>query len=283
MPLVTTIHHPITSDRDIALNAASRWWERLLIRRWYAFLSMQRQVARQLDHVVTVSDRSRVDISSAFDLPADGIRLIYNGIDTEVFRPIESEKRLPMRIMATASADAPLKGVRYLLEAFAQLLPRYPELELLLVGKLQPGGESAGLIEKLGLAANIRFESGISTTDLVRLYAQATLVVVPSVYEGFGLPAGEAMACGVPVVSTTGGALPEVVGGEGLLVPTKDASALASAVAGLLEDRSLRERLGESGRLRIRDKFCWNVCAAQMTSILSGSVGPSCEPLTMID
>lgn len=264
--LVTTIHHPITSDKMIALNATHKWWEKLLIRRWYHFLSMQKQVARQLRHVVTVSAQSQKDIALAFAMPEESIKLVYNGIDTEVFAPMPEVERQPLRLMATASADAPLKGVRFLVEAFAQLLQQYPGLELLLVSKPKPGGETERLIAKLGVGESIKFVSGISTEQLVRYYAEATLVVVPSVYEGFGLPAGEAMACGVAVVSTTGGALAEVVGDAGVLVPTRNASALAVAVAQLLDEPRRRDQLGRAGRARILEKFCWNVCAREMTS-----------------
>ena len=264
-PLVTTIHHPITSDRDIGLGATDSWWQKLLIRRWYSFLGMQRRVARELHHLVTVSATSRHDIAEAFGVTEQDIHLVYNGIDTEIFAPRPDIERLPLRIMATASADAPLKGVRYLIEAFAELLPDHPGLELLMVSKPQPGGDTARLVETLGLQQHIHFISGISTEELVRHYAEAALVVVPSVYEGFGLPAGEAMACGVPVVSSDGGALPEVVGDAGLLVPAKDAQAMAEAIALLLRDHHLRERLAREGRERILEKFCWNVCAEQMT------------------
>jgi glycosyltransferase involved in cell wall biosynthesis len=236
-----------------------------LIRRWYHFLTMQKRVARQLRHVVTVSAQSRKDIALAFDVPEHSIELVYNGIDTEVFAPLPGVERQRMRLMATASADAPLKGLRYLLEAFARLLEQYPGLELLLVSKPKPGGETERLIAKLGVGHAIRFVSGISTEALVRYYAEATLVVVPSVYEGFGLPAGEAMSCGVPVVSTTGGALAEVVGDAGVMVPTRNATAIAVAVSRLLDDPALREQLGQAGRERILEKFCWNVCARQMT------------------
>lgn len=266
IPLVTTVHHPITSDLRIALGAAKRWHERLLIRRWHSFLGMQKKVVKQLHNVVTVSDCSRQDIARDFGLQPAGVDLVYNGIDTAEFRPLPGIVRRPRRLMATASADAPLKGLRFLLRAYASLLPRYPDLELLLVGKPQAGGHTERLLGKLGIADRIRFVSGISTEDMVRYYAEAAIAVVPSVYEGFGLPAGEAMACGVPVVSTDGGALPEVVGDAGVLVPTRDADALAEAIAALLEDPARREALGAAGRARILEKFSWDVCALEMTA-----------------
>lgn len=265
VPLVTTVHHPITSDLRIALNAARNAWERLLIRRWHSFLNMQKKVVKQLHNVVTVSDCSRQDIARDFGIQPAGISLVYNGIDTDVFRPLEGVERRPQRLMATCSADAPLKGTRYLLRAYAKLLQTYPELELLLVSKPQPGGKTEKLVKKLGLEDKIQFVSGISTEQMVKYYAEASVAVVPSVYEGFGLPAGEAMACGVPVVSTDGGALPEVVGDAGVIVPVKNVDAMASAIDQLLCDPARRATLGQAGRERILEKFCWQVCAREMS------------------
>ena len=265
VPLVTTLHHPITSDLRIALKAARRWHERLLIRRWHSFLGMQRRVVRQLHNIVTVSECSREDIARDFGIQPAGISLVYNGIDTDEFRPMPGVARNPWRLMATASADAPLKGLRFLLKAYASLLPRYPQLELLVVGAPRPGGDTERLLARLGLTEKVRFVSGISTEEMVNLYAEASIAVVPSVYEGFGLPAGEAMACGVPVVSTTGGALPEVVGEAGVQVPPRDPDALAGAIAELLENPDRRDELGQLGRERIESLFCWRVTAGRMS------------------
>ncbi|TNF33838.1 MAG: glycosyltransferase family 1 protein [Gammaproteobacteria bacterium] len=265
LPVVTTIHHPITRDLEIALKATPGWWMKLLVRRWHSFLGMQKKVARRLQHVITVSECSRRDIAEAFAVPVDRITLVYNGIDTDVFRPMPEIRKVPYRLMATASADQPLKGLRFLLEAFAQLLPRYPQLSLLLVSKPKPGGETEQLINQLGIKDRITFVSGISTEQLVRYYAEAEVAVVPSVYEGFGLPAGEAMSCGVPLVSTNGGALPEVVGDAGIQVPVKDADAMAAAIAQLLDHPAKREQLGKAGRERIVREFNWALAARDMT------------------
>lgn len=264
IPLVTTLHHPITSDLRIALDAAQRWHERLLIQRWHSFLTMQRKVVRELENIVTVSVCSRDDIGRDFGIDPNTISLVYNGIDTDVFRPLPEIKRRARRIMATASADAPLKGLRFLLSAYAMLLSQYPDLELLVVGKPRPGGDTERLLRRLNLEDKVQFVTGISTEEMVRYYAEATLAVVPSVYEGFGLPAGEAMACEVPVVSTDGGALPEVVGDAGVLVPKERPEALAQAVARLLDDPESRDKLGRAGRARIEARFCWRVTAGHM-------------------
>lgn len=265
LPLVATVHHPITSDLQIAVNAAEKWWEKLFIYRWHSFLMMQAKVVRKLDNVVTVSACSRTDIARAFNIDRNRIHLIYNGINIEEFAPRPHIKRNALRLMATASADQPLKGLPFLLEAYASLLGEYPALELLVVGKPKPGGPSEKLMEKLGIQKRVQFVSGITTEQMVDYYAEAAIAVVPSVYEGFGLPAGEAMACEVPVISTCGGALPEVVGDAGILVPVKDSAAIARAIKDLLDNPEKREYLGKAGRQRIVEQFCWNVAASRLT------------------
>ena len=191
---------------------------------------------------------------------------MHNGIDIETFKPMPEIERRPRLLMATASADAPLKGLRYLLKAYAALLANYPDLELLLVSKPQPGGKTEQMVKTLGIADRVRFINGISTKQMVSHYAEATIAVIPSIYEGFGLPAGEAMACGVPVVATDGGALPEVVGEAGVIVPTRSVDGLVSAITDLLENPERRAALGERGRARIVEQFCWQVCARQMAN-----------------
>ncbi len=266
IPVMATIHHPITKDREIALGETDDKNLQWLIRRWYSFLGMQGKVVKQLRHIITVSECSRQDIAADFGIAANRLDLVYNGIDTEAFKPMPEIARKPFRIMATASADAPLKGLDYLLKAFASLEKKYPELELLVIGKPKPGGHTERLINQLGIKSKLIFRSGITEQEIRALYAEATLAVVPSLYEGFGLPAGEAMACGVPLISTRGGSLPEVVGDAGLLVPVADSKALAEAIETLLNDENLRSEFSLKGRKRIVEKFSWKNAAVQMTA-----------------
>ncbi|MEM7219273.1 MAG: glycosyltransferase family 4 protein [Pseudomonadota bacterium] len=273
VPLVTTIHHPITSDRDIALNAADGIGHRLLIRRWHSFLRMQSRVARQLNSIVTVSDCSRRDIAAAFNIPAERIRVVPNGIDARVFRPDPSIARHDERLISTASADQPLKGTVHLVRALAQLRERRPNLRLTLIGKPRAGGPTDELIRRLDLSAAIEFRSGLTTDEIRELYARSTVAVVPSEYEGFGLPAGEAMACGVPLVSTDGGALPEVVGDAGVIVPAGNPLALAAAIEDLLQQPERRHALSEAGRARIKAQFDWRGAAEAMTRIYGDAIG----------
>ena len=265
-PVVATFHHPITYDLRIALQAEPDWRLRLLKRRWHWFLHMQKKVVRQLKHVVTVSECSRRDIARDFAVDVNHIDLIYNGIDTDEFAPVAAVKRETFRIMCTASADQPLKGLKYLIEALYILKDDYPQLQLLVVGKPREDGYILKLIKRLHLQERVQFVSGISTEALVRYYSEATLVVCPSLYEGFGLPAGEAMACAAPVISSNGGALPEVVGDAGIIVPKADRKALAIAIKDLLDHPEKRTQLGNAGRQRILDSFCWNKAAQQFIS-----------------
>jgi glycosyltransferase involved in cell wall biosynthesis len=264
-PVIATIHHPITKDRDIALASAKNRRHRLLIRRWHAFLHMQAYVVRRLDHLLTVSQQSRQDIADAFKIPADKINIVHNGIDTDDFSPIPEVERRPFRIMATASADIPLKGLDFLLVAMARLRSRFPDLDLLVLGSPKPGGHTESLINRLGIASQVRFVSNLTTQAINRYYAEAAIAVVPSLYEGFGLPAGEAMSSGIPVISTSGGALPEVVGDAGIIVPPGDAEALAVAIGDLLQAPHRRAELGKAGRHRILTQFSWDVAAEKMT------------------
>ena len=265
-PLVTTIHHPITRDYAVALAAEPKWYMRLLIHRWHGFLRMQKRVAKRLNAVVTVSEASAIDIAADFAVKPETIRVMPLGVDIDVFRPLSGVEREACRLMTTASADAPLKGLPVLLKAMALLRPKFPELTLTLIGKPKADGETRRLIDALGLEDAIDYRHGISTEEMVACYAKATVAVVPSLYEGFGLPAIEAMACGVPLVSTNGGALPEVVGEAGRLADAGDEQALAAAIAGLLLSTSEREQLAAAGRERAIQEYCWDRCAERMVA-----------------
>jgi glycosyltransferase involved in cell wall biosynthesis len=259
-PFVHTLHHPITVDRDLDQSHASSLHRTLTLRRWYGFLGMQMQVARQLPRHITVSENSKKDIVAQMGVDPATLHIVPVGVDQRQFRPMPHVKKVKGRLMTTASADVPLKGLTYLIEALAKIRTEREDAHLVVIG--QPRHKSAvpAQIERLGLQGAIEFVSGVSDERIVELYAEAEIAVVPSLYEGFSLPAIEAMACGVPLVTTTGGALPEVVGpsgGAAMTVPTADPGALAQQIVDVLNDDELRARLGENGLKPVGDRFTW--------------------------
>jgi len=271
IPTVATVHHPITVDKELALRHAGGLRSRSLIHRWYRFLRMQKRVARELPHVITVSNASKQRTVEDFDLSPETATVVHNGIDTELYEPVNRDCE-PRRIISTISSDLPMKGVRYLLKAFERVRREEPDAELLVMGDFDDDGAIADLIDRLGIADAITTRTRVTDTEMVELYSSAALAVVPSLYEGFGLPAGEAMACGVPVVATTGGGLPEVVGDTGVLVPPGDVEALARAMGNLLADPERRERMGRAGRERIRSEFDWEETARETTDIYTRAI-----------
>jgi glycosyltransferase involved in cell wall biosynthesis len=267
-PLVTTIHHPITVDRRLDLESAANWRRRASIRRWYGFTRMQKRVARRLPSVLTVSDSSKQEITDQLGVPADRIQVVHIGADTDLFAPDPAVAEIPGRIVTTSSADVPLKGLVHLIEALAKLRTEHPAAHLVVVGKRAEDGPVAQAMERYGLEGAVRFVKGIPDRELVDLVRGAQIACVPSLYEGFSLPAAEAMATGTPLVATTGGAIPEVAGKDGetcLAVPAGDAGALAAALGRLLGDAELRVRLGAAGRARVLSRFTW-ARAAQGTA-----------------
>ncbi len=263
--VVSTIHHPIHMDRKLALGAAEKWGDRLLIKRWYSFLKMQEKVVKKLRNVITVSQTSQQDIEHYFSRCTSKTPVISNGIDTTTFCPLRDIPREAFRIITTTSSDQPLKGLSYLLEAVAKIKGTYPDVHLRVIGKLKPGGVTETQLKRLGLINQVSFISGISTTELVKEYARASVVVCPSLYEGFGLPAGEAMACELPIIATNGGALPEVVSDAGLIVDAGDSQAIAEKLSLLFKDKILAETNGKRARKHIKENFSWEKVAYELT------------------
>ncbi|MEV6779601.1 glycosyltransferase family 4 protein [Streptomyces syringium] len=263
-PLVTTIHHPITVDRQLDLDAADGWQRRASVRRWYGFTRMQKRVARRLPSVLTVSGSSRQEIVDHLGVRDERIHVVHIGADTQLFSPDPAVAEVPGRIVTTSSADVPLKGLVFLIEALAKVRTENPDAHLVVVGKRAEGGPVAAAIERYGLEGAVEFVKGITDAELVDLVRSAQIACVPSLYEGFSLPAAEAMATGTPLVATTGGAIPEVAGPDGetcLAVPPGDAGALAAALGRLLGDAGLRRRLGAAGRERVLARFTWEQAA----------------------
>jgi glycosyltransferase involved in cell wall biosynthesis len=270
-PVVETIHHPVTIDRDLAVKSAISFKDKLGLRRWFSFINMQIKVARRLSHIITVSQTARQHIAQNFGIAEDRLRVIYNGIDTDIFSPSPKVKHLENRLLVVISRDTAVKGLRYMLEALAMLRQKY-NLELVVVAKETDDSTTHELISNLGIRDYVKFIDEINTVELVNQYRLAGIVVIPSIYEGFGLPAAEAMACGTPVVSTTAGALPEIVGDAGILVPPADAKALAEAISALIINPTKRKYLSEIGRKRIVQMFNWQNTALHTVDVYAEAI-----------
>ncbi len=266
LPVIATIHHPITVDRRLEMEHATSRYKRLTLRRWYAFTDMQTRVASRLDRVITVSENSFADISHDHQVDPAKMHIVPVGVDPDLFEPVAGIARTPGMLITTASADVAMKGLRYLLEAVAKLRTERPEVTLTVIGRPKEGGESARTIAELGLEDVVTFVSGVTDQRIVELYAEAQAAVVPSLYEGFSLPAIEAMSCGVPLVATTGGAVPEVVGPDGVAafsVAPGDSGALAAKIAFVLDNPEVAGRVGNAGRQRVIEHWSWRHTAEQ--------------------
>ncbi|MCF6379401.1 glycosyltransferase family 4 protein [Nocardioides KLBMP 9356] len=261
LPVIATIHHPITMDRQIDLQTAPTRRKRLALRRWYGFLRMQTKVAKRLRKVLTPSESSRRDVARDFGVDPQRVQTILLGVD-DVFAP-PTAPRVPGRILAMASADAPLKGIATLLEAFAKLSVER-DVSLVLVTRPEPGGRTEQLIDQLGIANKVSFVNGVSDAELVEVMGSAEVGCVPSLYEGFSLPTAELMACATPLVVSRAGAIPEVVGDDGVcadLVTPGDVGELVSAIGALLDDPERRTAMGAAGRARVEELFSWRAVA----------------------
>ncbi|MCX6401307.1 MAG: glycosyltransferase family 4 protein [Propionibacteriales bacterium] len=279
LPLAATIHHPITMDRRIELAAAvwakrkagSKWrieLPKIGVWRWYSFLAQQKRTAPRLRRVLVPSESSKRDIVREFKVDPARIETILLGVDDRFVPP--TAPRVPGRVLAMASADAPLKGISVLLEAFAKLVVER-DLELVLVTKPKEGGVTEKLIDRLGIADRVSFASGLTDDELVALMGSAELACVPSLYEGFSLPTAELMACETPLVVSRAGAIPEVVGPDGLcadVVEPGDVGALTAALAALLDDPARRAEMGAAGRRRVKELFSWTAVAVSTAAVL---------------
>ena len=262
IPTIVTLHHPITKDRKLEMEHTKTWFKRRAISRWYSFVNMQGKVASKMPRVVVVSENSIADIHTDMKVSLDRMKLVPVGVDPDLFTPLPHISRKPGHLITTASADVALKGLSYLLEALAKIRTER-DVHLTIIGRPREGA-NADLIRKLGLIDCITHVSGVSDERIVELYAESELAVVPSLYEGFSLPAIEAMSTGICLVATTGGALPEVTGVDNdtvLSCPAGDAEALAASIRRGLNDAELRNRIGAAGRTRVVERWSWKHCA----------------------
>ncbi len=268
-PIVATIHHPIFIDMKADLAQARRFVNKIRRGTFYSFLVMQHIVAKRMDRVISVSSISAEDAIRVFKLKRERVRVVPNGIDTDVFRRGDHVEKEPNRVVMVGNTEDRKKGVVYLLKAI-QMLKDDTDVKLTIVDR--PGEHTKyapRLVHELGLDERVTFTGRLTVDELVRQYGMAEVAVTASVYEGFGLPCAEAMSCGTPVIATRAGALPEIVGsdGAGILVPAADPAALAAAIRQVLWDGRLKREMGEKARRRIEQSFSWEVAARKTLEV----------------
>ena len=266
-PLVTTIHHPISKDLKYQLQSTNDIFLKLLMRRWHSFLTMQKFVAKKLNKILVPSKSSIVDIREEFGVKENKMERLMNGIDLDVFYPDPKVRKISRRIVTVASADVPLKGLDFLLKALFKLIKIYPDISLSIIGEQKKGGHTERLIDELNLKEHVNFCSNLSQGNLRKTYCEAEIAVIPSLYEGFGFAAIEAMACGVPIISSSGGALPEVIKDCGIIIPPKDSKAIYNSVTQLFSSPDNAKELSNKALERVKERFSWEVVAKKLEEV----------------
>ena len=266
-PLVTTIHHPISMDLAYQLQSTNDIFLKLLMRRWHSFLVMQKFVAKRLKKIVVPSNSSMDDIKNEFQVKENKMKRVMNGIDLKVFYPDSKIQKIPFKLVTVASADVPLKGLDYLLKALSDLVKVYPDISLSVIGEQKTGGHTERLIKKLNLEKRVNFFSNLTQEELRITYCRAELAIIPSLYEGFGFAAIEAMACGVPLISTSGGALPEVIKDAGIIIPPKNVKEIYNSIDLLLSSPDKAKDFAEKALKRANSKFSWEAVAKKLEKV----------------
>ena len=267
-PLIEVIHHPITKDLNHELATSKNIIYKLSRYRWYSFLKMQKKVAPKLRNILTVSESSKRDIIADFKVSSNNISVINNAIDTSIFRPYPDVKRNPHKLITTASADVPLKGLDYSLYALASLKEDFSDIELSVIGMPRVGGHTERLIKELDLSQRINFKTNLTKEEIAEEYAESSIAIVSSLYEGFGYPVGEAMSCSIPLIATNVASIPEITEDFATLIPTKNHEALASAISEIFSKPDMYNIKAKKGRIHIKEKFNELLIAKQYEKLM---------------
>ena len=268
IPLIEIVHHPITKDYKYDIQFSKGIMQKLSKWRWFSFLKMQKKVAPRLNVIATPSHNSKKDIEKDFGVPSKNISVIQNGIDYQQFSPLEKIQRSPGQIITTASADVPLKGLDFTLHAVASLKKDYPEIRLIIIGAPRPGGHSERLIQKLKIEANISYKTNLTREEIAIEYAQSNIAIVSSLYEGFGFPVGEAMACGIPLIATNVASIPEITGPFAELIPAENSQEIESSIREIFINPEKFQTRANEGRQHIIDNFDWQKIAQSYEELI---------------
>ena len=256
-PLIEIMHHPISKDYFYDLKFARGLVQRLSKMRWFSFLKMQKKVAKQIKVVVTPSLNSKQDIHHDFKVPMQNIQVIPNGIDFNIFCPLPNIVPRANGVITTASADVPLKGLDFSLHAIARLKSEYPDINLTVIGSPRAEGHTERLIKKLKLEEQVSFKTNLTKEEITHEYANSSVAVVSSLYEGFGFPVGEAMACATPLVATNVSSIPEITGSFAQLIPAEDTEAIYQGIKNIFQSPQKYKIQAELGRQHIIENFNW--------------------------
>ena len=256
-PLIEIMHHPISKDYYYDLKYAKGVLQRISKIRWFSFLKMQKKVAKKINVVVTPSSNSKQDIHIDFKVPISRIKVIPNGIDFNTFCPRPNIVPSPNQIITTASADVPLKGLDFSLHAIARLKYEYPDIKLTVIGSPRAEGHTERLIKKLKLVEQVSFKTNLTKEEITQEYAKSSAAVVSSLYEGFGFPVGEAMACATPLIATNVASIPEITGSFAQLIPAEDADAIFQGLKNIFQHPQKYKIQADSGREHIIENFNW--------------------------
>ena len=258
-PFVVTVHDLVRCCFGVVQETVM---EKLLIK-------LDIRYIKRASHIIAVSQNTREDLIKYLKIPIDRITVIYPGVDHSIFRPYDT-KVLDEPYILYVGSERPRKNLDRLFEAFAKLKGEFPELKLVKVG---PSGRHKRFrrntlrkLDSSGISRDVIFVDYASELELAYYYSSAALLAYPSLYEGFGLPPLEAMACGCPVVTTNTSSLPEVVGEAGIMVNPYDTDSLAQAMRQVLTRSELRDDMVRKG-LEQAKRFSWEKTARQTMEV----------------
>ena len=267
-PFIEIIHHPITFDYKHELESSRKIKYRISRYRWYSFLNMQKKVAPHIKRIITPSKSSKEGIIDEFNCKKVNITVINNGLDTNEFSPVKEVKRNEFRLITTASADVPLKGLDFSLKALKKLKKDFPDIHLIVIGLIKKGGHTEKLIKNLGLEDDVIFKSNLTKKQIKDCYSKSSIAIVSSLYEGFGYPVVEAMSCEVPLIATNASSIPELTLEFAKLINPKSEEMIYQSVKDILADYDNYKKIAIRGREHVINNFNWNKITQEYEDII---------------
>ena len=271
-PFIEIIHHPITFDFKFELASSNKIKYKISRYLWYSFLRMQRKVAPKISNIITPSQSSKKGIMDEFNCKGSSITVINNGLDAQEFCPIPNSTRNKNRLITTASADVPLKGLDYSLKALKLLKKDNPKMHLIVIGNYKKNGHTERLIKKLGIEQDVIFKKNISNDEIKKLYSSSSIAIVSSLYEGFGYPVIEAMSCEVPIIATNVSSIPELVSDFGTLIEPQNENQLKKNIIKVMENYDHFKDIAIKGRQHVIETFNWSKITSEYEKIIYETV-----------